>query len=81
MYGYFCIGVINFMLKVKGSVEYTNLFSPDEYKMNDKMILKYFQEILKRSRWKKSIGLFKYKKFKNLKILFTVTLTMKIKNI
>ena len=28
--GYFCIGVIDFMLKVKCLLEYTNLFSPNE---------------------------------------------------
>ena len=43
MYGYFCIGFIDFYLKGKNLLEYTNLFSPNEYKMNDKIILKYFQ--------------------------------------
>ena len=28
MCGYFCIGFIDFMLKGKSSLEYTNLFSP-----------------------------------------------------
>ena len=40
---YFCIGFIDFMLKGKRSLEYTNLFSPNEYEKNDKTILKYFQ--------------------------------------
>ena len=43
MCGYFCIGFIDFMLKDKNLLEYTNLFSPNKYKMNDKLILKYFQ--------------------------------------
>ena len=43
MCGYFCFGVIGFMLKGKGLLEYTNLFSPKEYKKNDKITLKYFQ--------------------------------------
>ena len=43
MCGYFCIGFIDFMLKGKSLLEYTNLFSPNEYKKNDKIILKYFQ--------------------------------------
>ena len=43
MCGYFCIVFIDFMLKGKSLLEYTNLFSPNEYKKNDKMILKYFQ--------------------------------------
>ena len=43
MYGYFCIGFIDFMLKGKSLLEYTNLFSPNEYKNNDRIILKYLQ--------------------------------------
>ena len=43
MCGYFCIGFIFLMLKGKISLEYTNLFSPNEYKNNSKIILKYFQ--------------------------------------
>ena len=43
MCGYFCIGFINFMLKYKCLLDYTNLFSPNEYEKNDKIILKYFQ--------------------------------------
>ena len=43
MRGYFCIGFIGFMLKGKSLLEYTNLLSPNEYKKNDKIILKYFQ--------------------------------------
>ena len=41
--GYFCIGFIDFMLKGKSLLDYTNLFYPIDYKKNDKMILKYFQ--------------------------------------
>ena len=40
---YFCIGFIDFMFKGKRLLEYTNLFSPNEYKKNDKIRLKYFQ--------------------------------------
>ena len=36
MCGYFCIGFIDFMLKGKSLLEYTNLFSPNEYKKNEK---------------------------------------------
>ena len=39
----FCIGFIDFMLKSKSVLEYINLFSLNEYKNNDKIILKYFQ--------------------------------------
>ena len=43
MCGYFCIGFIDFMVKRKSLLEYTNLFSPNDYEANDKMILKYIQ--------------------------------------
>ena len=43
MCGYFCIGFIDSMLKGKSLLEYTSLFSPNEYKKSDKIILKYFQ--------------------------------------
>ena len=43
MCGYFCITFVDFMLKVKSLLEYTNLFSPNEHKKNDKIILKCFQ--------------------------------------
>ena len=43
MCGYFCIGFIDFMLKGKSFLEYTNLFSPNDYEQNDKIILKYIQ--------------------------------------
>ena len=38
-----CIRFIDFMLKGKSMLEYTNLFSRNEYEMNDKVILKDFQ--------------------------------------
>ena len=39
---YICIGFIDFMLKGKSLLEYRTLFSPNKYKKNDKIILKYF---------------------------------------
>ena len=42
MCGYFCTGFIYFMLKDKSLLDYTNLFSPNEYEKNDKIIIKYF---------------------------------------
>ena len=39
------------MLKGKGGLEHRNLFSPNEYKKNDKIIITYFQ-------WLKSILMF-----------------------
>ena len=43
MCGYYCIGCIDFMLKGKSLLDYTNLFSPNKYEKNDKIIPKYFQ--------------------------------------
>ena len=43
MCGCFCVGFIEFMLNGKSLLDYTNLFSPNDYKKNDKIILKYFQ--------------------------------------
>ena len=37
MCGYFCTGFVDFTLKCKSLLEYTNLFSPNEYKKNDKI--------------------------------------------
>ena len=42
MCGYFCIGFINYMLKRKTLSKYTNLFSPNNFKKNDDIVLNYF---------------------------------------
>ena len=42
---YICIVFIDFMLKGKSFLEYTNLFTPNEHKRNDKIILKTFGRI------------------------------------
>ena len=42
MFGYFCIGFINFMFDGNSLTVYTNLFSPNDLKKNDDIILKYF---------------------------------------
>ena len=43
MCGYFCIGFIDFMFKGKTLTEYTNLFSQNDFKKNDNIILSYFK--------------------------------------
>ena len=43
MCGCFCVGFIDFMLKGKTLIEYTNLFSPNNFKENDDIILNYFK--------------------------------------
>ena len=40
MYGYFCIGFIDFILKAKSLLDYTNLFSPNDYEKKNKIKLK-----------------------------------------
>ena len=42
MCGYFCIAFIDFMFKGKSLTEYTNLFSTNDFKKNDDIILDYF---------------------------------------
>ena len=43
MWGYFCVGFIDFMLKGKSLLEYINLFSPNNYEKNDE----YFVNCIK----------------------------------
>ena len=42
--GYFCIGFINLMFKGKSLTDYTNIFSPNNFKKNDDKILSYFKD-------------------------------------
>ena len=46
MCGYFCIGFINFMLARKTLTDFTDLFSPNDFKRNDDIILKYFSWLI-----------------------------------
>ena len=43
MCGYFCIEFIDFTLAGKKMTDYTNLFSPHDFKENDNRILSYFK--------------------------------------
>ena len=58
-----CIGFIDFMLNGKSLLDYTNLFSSNEYEKNDKMILTVILKM------KKCIALYvvSIKNLKNLK--------------
>ena len=42
MCGYFCIGFINFMFNGNSLTDFTNLFSPNDSRKNDDIILNYF---------------------------------------
>ena len=43
MCGYFCIEFINYMLKGKTLLDYTNLFSPNDFKNNGQVIKRIFK--------------------------------------
>ena len=43
MFGYFCIGFIDFMLADKKLMDYTNLFSPYDFDKNNSIIFSYFK--------------------------------------
>ena len=45
MCGYFCTGFIDFMLAGKKLTDYTNLFSPHDFKKNGSIILSYFKDV------------------------------------
>ena len=42
MCGYFCIDFIDFMFKGKSLTDFANLFSPNNFKTNDDIVLNYF---------------------------------------
>ena len=44
MCGSHCIAFIKYMLAGKTLLDYTHLFSPNEYKKNDKTIYKHFRD-------------------------------------
>ena len=43
MCGYFCIEFINYMLNGNTLLDYTNLFSPNDFKENDRVIKRIFK--------------------------------------
>ena len=50
MCGFFFIAFIEYMLAEKNLLDYTGLFSPNEYKKNGKMLCKYFKGKYVKSR-------------------------------
>ena len=69
--------IIDFMLKGQGLADYTNLFSSNEYKKNDNVILKYFQKL---KRWKKLYCVIcsKYWQFQKAKMSYLLEKTLVI---
>ena len=45
---FYCITFIKYMLAGRTLLDYTNLFSSNDYKKNDKIIYKYFKDIYDR---------------------------------
>ena len=43
MCAYFYIGFVDFMLKNKSLTDFTNLFSPNNFRNNENIILNYFK--------------------------------------
>ena len=44
MWGYFCIEFINYVLRSKTLLDYTNLFSPGDFKKIDQIIKNIFKD-------------------------------------
>ena len=44
MCGYFCIGLIDFMLAGKKLNDFTNMFFPYDFNKNDSIIFSYFKD-------------------------------------
>ena len=44
MCAFYCIAFIEYMITGKALLDYTKLFSPNDYKKNEKIIYKYFKE-------------------------------------
>ena len=50
MCGFYGIAFIEYMLAEKSLIDYTNLFCPNDYKKNDKILYKYFKDKCRKSR-------------------------------
>ena len=50
MCGYFCMGFMDYMFNGKSLTDNTNLFSPNNFKKNDDIILNYFLNKLQNGR-------------------------------
>ena len=48
--GFYCLAFIKYMLTRTNLLDYTNLFSPNDYKKNDKIVYKYFKDKYGRGR-------------------------------
>ena len=62
------------MLKDKSLLKYTNLFRPNDYEKNDKIMLKYFQQNLNNLLYRSIVSIVMFainiENLKKLKILY-----------
>ena len=65
MCGYFCIGFIDFIIKDKSLLDYTNLFSPNDYEKNYKIF-----SVTKKMKKLYCIICDKYRKYEKPKISY-----------
>ena len=72
MYEYCCIGFIDFMLKSKSLLDYTSLFSPNDYEKNNKIML----SITKKMKKVYCIICGKYRRFEKPKISYLLKKTL-----
>ena len=75
MCGYFCIGFIELMLKSKSLLDYTNLFSRNDFKKNDKRNTKIFS-ITKKMKKLYCVICCKYRKFEKPKTSYLLEKTL-----
>ena len=65
MCGFCCIAFIEYIVTKKTLLDYTNLFSSNDYKNNDKIIYKYLKEIYDKRRHNPSIKTLKMDETRN----------------
>ena len=75
MCGYFCIGFIDFTLKIKKLLEHTNLLYPNDYENNFKNNIKIFS-ISKKMKTLYCVICGKYRKFVKPKISYFLEKTL-----
>ena len=49
---FYCINLIEYMITRKALLDYTNLFSSNDYQNNDRMMNKYFKDIYDKRKCK-----------------------------
>ena len=68
MSGFYCIVLIEYMIIGKGLLEYNNLFSPNDYRKDEKIMWMYFKS--KYESRNKIVGLKIKKELLNWKLTF-----------